>query len=851
MADVESKQASRSQQDPECPLAKRVSNENPGRPSPIGPTLELSPLLQNAAQALRTLLEIDRVTIYTFHRDGSGEAIAESADETHLPALLGLRFQAEEFPVPTYQCAIADVALEVQSADVEGAMPMNFCHCNVLKTMGVRSSLVVPIVTNEHLWGLLAAHHSQSRSYSDRELQWVRFGVEQLAVAIAQDQLLQRTTEQAKHEAIASRISSILHANQTFSQRQQAALEEIANALECDGARLYIFPCGSERSAQLYLTGDQPNLPYLEETPFWQKLLVRATLPEEPLEWEFCPLPRDRHALDATICAIPDLYRDSQLKGLKGAFQTTKIRSILIVPLRYYQRCVGGLTLFRREIATETLWAGQTNPDPRNQLPRQSFAAWQSANQGLAPNWRSSEIKLARVLGLHLYMASIERRLQDTIAHHSNHDRLTGLANRMLFRDRLSLELTNRPPNPEEMLAVLFLDLDGFKIINDTLGHDAGDRLLQHVGNRLVSCLRAGDLVARWGGDEFTILLQGITSTEKAAARALKMLAALSVPFQFNDQNLYIKASLGIALAPYHGEDADTLLKHADAALYRAKQQGRNTYQLYNPAIGNNAQQRLQLEHNLYLALERQEFCLYYQPQIAIATGKIVAMEALLRWISPELGWVSPTRFIPLAEETGLINLIGEWVLHAAASQSKMWQALDLPPIQISVNLSARQFQDKQLLGIVTRILEATGINPHQLELEITESVAMQDLELTVSVLRSLRQLGIQIAIDDFGTGYSSLASLKLFPLDKLKIERSFVRDLTLNSQDAAIISAIVALGSGLGLKVVAEGVETEEQFAFLHQVGCDVAQGYFLSRPLPANEATQFLSKHHNHFGF
>jgi diguanylate cyclase (GGDEF)-like protein len=814
----------------------------------------LDSILQTTSQAVRALLGSDRVNVYTFHGDGSGEVVAESLDETCLPSLLGLRFPTEDFPLSTDRCVIIDVSLEqkVTQGKETQATSINPCHQDDLKAMGVRSSLVVPIIVQDCLWGLLVCHHSQPHPYSERELQVVQLWVKQLSVAIVQNQLLQRATEQAKHDAIAARISSILHANQTFPQRQKAALEEIAKALDCEGGRLYLFPYQSERSPQLYLFGDQPNLPYLEETPFWQQLLLaRSLCPDDNQLWESCPLPRDRHALDAAIYPMRDLYQEPHLKGLKGAFQTTKIRSILIVPLRYYQRCIGCLTLFRREIETESLWVGQTNPDPRNKLPRQSFAAWREMSQSLAPQWSAAEIKFVRVLGLHLYMAVMERRLQDTIDHHSNHDRLTGLANRMLFRDRLSLTLANTHPKPEEMLAVLFLDLDSFKIINDTLGHDVGDRLLQQVANRLVSCLRAGDLVARWGGDEFTILLNSITSAEKAAATALKILAALSVPFQFNNRNLYIKASLGIALAPYHGEDADTLLKHADAAMYRAKQQGRNTYQLYTPAIGINAQQRLQLEHNLYLALERQEFCLHYQPQISLQTGAIVGMEALIRWQSPELGWVSPVQFIPLAEETGLINLIGEWVLQTACHQAKVWQSLNLPPIQISVNLSARQFQNNQLLNIIARVLETTGLNPKQLELEITESIAMQDLEFTIALLEEFRQIGIQIAIDDFGTGYSSLGSLKHFPVDKLKIDRSFVRDLTEDSDDAAIVSAIVALGHGLNLEAIAEGVETEAQLNLLRSLNCDIAQGYFLSRPLPVNEATKILKKHQLLNGF
>jgi diguanylate cyclase (GGDEF)-like protein len=394
------------------------------------------------------------------------------------------------------------------------------------------------------------------------------------------------------------------------------------------------------------------------------------------------------------------------------------------------------------------------------------------------------------------------------------------------------------------MLAVVFLDLDSFKTINDTLGHAVGDQLLQNVAERLTGCLRSGDILARWGGDEFTLLLSPISRAEDTAKIATEILDTLNAPLQFNGQELHIKASLGIALAPYDGEDADTLLKNADAAMYRAKQKGRNNYQLYTSAIGTKAQERLVLENNLYKALERQEFQLYYQPQIDLKTSEIVGMEALIRWHSQESGFISPSQFIPIAEEMGLISPIGEWVLWTACAQNRTWQSLGFPPVRMAVNLSARQFQQKNLVNTIAQVLESTKLEPRYLELEITESIAMQDISLTISVLRTLRSMGIQIAMDDFGTGYSSLSSLKSFPLDKLKIDQSFVRELVTDSFDAAIITALVALGHGLKLEVIAEGVETQEQLAFLRAAKCDGVQGYFLSRPLPAEVATNLFIK-------
>ncbi|MFW6357955.1 MAG: putative bifunctional diguanylate cyclase/phosphodiesterase, partial [Chroococcales cyanobacterium] len=547
-------------------------------------------------------------------------------------------------------------------------------------------------------------------------------------------------------------------------------------------------------------------------------------------------------SLTSQVYQIPDLYQEPKIGGIAYVFKLTPIRSLLIIPLRYHQQCIGCLTLFRHEIETETLWAGRNHPDSRNSLPRQSFEAWREVVRGQALPWRADEIKLARTLGIHLYTAVMERRLKEMILHHSYHDSLTGLPNRLLFHERLSLALANIQLTPGEVLAVIFLDLDGFKTINDTLGHAVGDELLKRVAERLINLLNIDDTIARWGGDEFTILLSSLPNVEKASTIALKILAALSVPFHFHEQELYIKGSLGIAIAPYHGNDAETLLKHADAALHGAKQQGRNTYQLYNTAIGSKVEKRLAIENNLYKAIEREEFILYYQPQFCLKTGKIVGVEALIRWQSRELGFVSPAQFIPLAEETGAIIPIGEWVLQTACLQHRYWQELGLSPIQVAINLSGRQFQDQRLLKMIQRVLETTGMNPNYLEFEITESIAIQDTGLTISILNKLRELGVQTSIDDFGTGYSSLSSLKHFPLDKIKIDQSFIRDLTTDSHDAAIVRAVVALGHGLDLKVVAEGVETEEQYQFLKSLKCNVVQGYYLSRPLAAQMITSLL---------
>ena len=423
------------------------------------------------------------------------------------------------------------------------------------------------------------------------------------------------------------------------------------------------------------------------------------------------------------------------------------------------------------------------------------------------------------------------------------YDLLTDLPNRTLLSDRVITAIANAHRSGS-MMALLFLDLDRFKTINDTLGHTVGDQLLQGVAERLKGCLREGDTIARLGGDEFTLLLPQIASVDDATSVAQKVIDVLKPSFNFEGRELHITTSIGIALYPSDGKDVQSLLKNADTALYRAKEQGRNNYQLYAPSMNAKAFERLAMEVSMRKALDREEFTIYYQPQVDLQTGAIIGMEALIRWMHPDLGLVYPTEFIPMAEETGLIVPIGEWVLRAACEQNKAWQDEGHAPIRMAVNLSCRQFQQEDLADRVERIVKETGLDPQYLELEITESVLMKDADAAVATLNKLKKKGIYISIDDFGTGYSSLGYLKRFPIDVLKIDQSFIRELSAGTEDAAIATAIITVAHTMNLKALAEGVETLEQLELLRALKCDSMQGFVFSRPIPAAEASKILDE-------
>ncbi|EAZ90017.1 hypothetical protein CY0110_20780 [Crocosphaera chwakensis CCY0110] len=441
------------------------------------------------------------------------------------------------------------------------------------------------------------------------------------------------------------------------------------------------------------------------------------------------------------------------------------------------------------------------------------------------------------------YIFDITQRKQAEmqLKYHAFHDSLTGLANRAFFDQHISLTIKNCE-RYNKLLAILFIDIDNFKNINDTLGHGIGDRILNCFAQRLTSQVRKSDLVCRWGGDEFVVILSEIQDPDQSAKFAKRLLKTFEHPLTIERNQIYLKCSIGIACYPEDGKNAEILLKNADAALSRTKESGRNHYQFYNPEMSLEIAENFALETQLHQAIKNEELILHYQPQINIKTGQVYGLEALVRWKSPNLGLVGPNKFIPIAEKTGLILPVGEWVLKTACQQNKKWQQMGLPPVRVAVNLSAQQLQQPDLIKTVEKILDLVGLEPQWLELEVTESILMKNTTLASQTLHELRNMGVYISMDDFGTGYSSLGYLKKFPFDTLKIDQSFVRELNQNPEDISIISAIMTLSRGFNMRVIAEGVENQEQLNLLQQLDCEEMQGYFFSHPLTQEEVLNYL---------
>ena len=508
-------------------------------------------------------------------------------------------------------------------------------------------------------------------------------------------------------------------------------------------------------------------------------------------------------------------------------------------------------------IDTPSFWFDHVHPDDRERVASEFDRACEVGHGSLEYRFRCADGRYAWVRDepgivrgkdgakdeMVGYMIDVteKKQVEDQLLHLAHYDRLTELPNRVLFQDRLTQTLAQAQRN-DWIAGVMFLDLDRFKVVNDTLGHHVGDELLRHVSERVGACIRAGDTVGRLGGDEFAVILSDLSKTQDARLVAEKIMRAFDEPFRLEGREIFVTPSIGITLYPADATAPDELIKYADTAMYRAKELGRNNYQFYTPDMNSRSLERLDLEHSLRRALERSEFLLHYQPKVKAESGELTGMEALLRWQRPGGGLVSPADFIPLLEETGLIVPVGEWVLRSACEQIKKWQAAGLRALPVAVNLSARQVQSAGLLEMVRGVLNETGVDPALIELELTESSLMHNTEAAVSLLHALKDLGLHLSIDDFGTGYSSLSYLKRFPVDALKIDSSFVRDVNTDRDDAAISRAIITMAHQLELKVVAEGVETQMQQQFLVENGCDEAQGFLFSRPIDAEAIAALL---------
>jgi diguanylate cyclase (GGDEF)-like protein len=445
-----------------------------------------------------------------------------------------------------------------------------------------------------------------------------------------------------------------------------------------------------------------------------------------------------------------------------------------------------------------------------------------------------------------MQIAQYEQRMSAELQlrHVASHDALTGLQNRASLERELSRAI-KRSNRHRMRFAVMFIDLDRFKQINDTLGHGVGDRMIRVCGERLKALMREDDTVARFGGDEFVLLMENLSSPADAAVLAKKALACFEEPFLTDGHELHISASIGVSVYPEDGNDAETLVKNADTAMYRAKERGRGSYCFYTAQMNAQGTERLMLESGLRRAVERGELELHYQPKLDLGQQRIVGVEALMRWRHPALGMVSPAQFIPIAEETGLIESIGRWALERACTDAVAWRSLGLPPLQVSVNLSPRQLGSRAVIGEIRSILDSTGLAPELLELEITEGAMMKNPEHAVKLLEDVRALGVGLAIDDFGTGYSSLSYLRRFPLSTVKIDRAFINDVSENADAQALVDSIITLAHGLRMRVVAEGVETMVQLDHLRSRGCDEIQGYLLCKPLPRDELCKFVLRH------
>jgi diguanylate cyclase (GGDEF)-like protein/PAS domain S-box-containing protein len=791
----------------------------------IRQSLNLDAVLNTAVAEVRQFLQTDRVIIYRFEPDWNGIVVVESVGSDWLPtlgAVISDTCFTAETQVQPYKLGRVRAIEDIYTENIAP------CHVELLARFQVRSNLVVPILQGENLWGLLIAHHcSAPRRWQPWEINLLEQLATHMAIAIQQSELyLQTQTELINR------------------QQAEAALQRAKDELEIIVA---------ERTCELRTTN---------------QLLRKEIIERQQIEAAL-RVSQERYAL--AVNGAQDGLWDWNLKTNEVYF-SSRWQSILGSEKQFCNRPEAWFDLvhpeeierFKVDILSHIEGMTPHFESEYRMLHQDGTYRWM-LSRGLAV--RNPEGKAYRIAGCQTDIT--ERKLAEAqLLHNAFHDALTGLPNRALFTDRLGHTVERAKRQEESIFAVLFIDLDRFKVINDSLGHLSGDQLLVTVAKRLEDCLRSGDTLSRLGGDEFTILLEDIKDITEATDVAERIQASLSLPFSLGVHEVFITASIGIVLSSTGYEQLEDLLRDADTAMYRAKAQGKACYQVFDKTMHLKAVTLLQLENDLRRAVQAlatlpsyskgyrylemseemtEEFRVYYQPIVSLASGKITGFEALVRWQHPNRGLLPPAEFIAIAEETGLIASLGYWILRSACYQMRAWQERfpTIPPLSISVNLSSKQFLQPNLIGQIAQILQETNLNASSLKLEITESAIMEDAETAAAMLLQLRSMGIQIYIDDFGTGYSSLSYLQRFPVNVLKIDRSFTSRMGVNGEDSEIIQTIVMLANKLGIDVVAEGVETAEQLAQLREICCPQAQaqGYFFSRPLNIKAAEILLA--------
>jgi diguanylate cyclase (GGDEF)-like protein/PAS domain S-box-containing protein len=669
--------------------------------------------------------------------------------------------------------------------------------------LGYRSLIALPLIVEGVAIGNLSLYSKVKDFFNEEEVNLLNELAADVSFALEHINKEEKIARLSRVQAVTSEINSLIV---RIRDRQELFDEVCRIAVEhgrFETAWIGTYDAASRTAASVACAGPAgQNLTWINNTTWEVDVATGAGVGSRAIR-------EKRPAFDNDIAADTTVRNARRQAAIREGF-----RSMIALPFLAGGEVLGQLSLYSKQ----------------------------------AHHFDDEEVKLLAELAGNISLALDHIARQEQLEYLSYYDVLTGLPNRTLLQDRLRQTLVQAQRN-HWIVGVLFIDLDGFKTVNDTLGHVVGDKLLQLASSRLKECVRSGDTIARFGGDEFSIILSDLADAQHARLVAQKILDAFTRPFVLDGHETYITTSIGITLYPGDSEDMTALIKNADAAMYGAKTAGRNTYQFYTAEMNENAVKKLQLEARLRRALERQEFILHYQPKVDIISGEIAGVEALIRWQSPETGLVPPLDFIPLLEETGLIVPVGEWVLRAACEQIVAWRRAGIEPVPVAINLSCRQFQQPGLDRMIAATLQEFEVHPRWIEIEITESALMQKPDEAIAVLQSLRGQGIRISVDDFGTGYSSLSYLKRLPLDALKVDRSFVRDITTDPDSAAIARAIVTMAHSLSLKVVAEGVETKEQLAYLSSNGCDDAQGYLFSKPLASADCADLLANKRQRF--